>query len=158
MTHRPASPTSRHFWHTATTTAHPDDIWSVWTDVANWHTWDKGLKSATLQGTFRKGALGSLVSLNGQTSRFTITEFHDRKSYTFTTALPLARLNVKRSWTSDGARTHFTHEVWFDGLLGGVFAMLLGKNFWAILPSVMEEVAKNAEAKSNVRPKSHSTP
>lgn len=151
MTPRPSAPSPRHFWHSTTTNASPDDVWSVWTNVSEWHLWDKGLQSASLEGTFKLGAVGKLVSLNGTTSRFTITEFSDQHSYTFSTALPLARLNVKRFFESFGTETRFTHEVWFDGVLGGIFAMLLGKNFMRLLPSVMEEVKRLAEARANVQ-------
>ena len=155
MTPRPSVPSQRHFWHSTTTSASPEDIWNVWTNVSEWHLWDKGLQSASLEGAFKLGAPGNLVSLNSTMSHFTITEFSDQHSYTFSTALPLARLNVKRFFESasegSGTKTRFTHEVWFGGLLGGVFAMLLGKNFMRLLPSVMEEVKRLAEARTNVQ-------
>ena len=155
MTPRPSAPRPHHFWHSVTTSASPDDIWNVWTNVSEWHLWDKGLQSASLEGSFKLGAVGKLVSLNGTTSRFTITEFNDRRSYTFSTALPFARLNVQRFFESSSKKsspeTRFTHEVWFDGLLGGVFAILLGKNFMRLLPSVMEEVKRLAETRTNVQ-------
>ncbi len=148
MTPRPSAPKPRHFWHSTTTGANSDDIWNIWTDVSEWHLWDKGLQSASLEGAFKLGAAGKLVSLNGTTSRFTITEFSDQHSYTFSTALPLARLNVKRFFESNSTETRFTHEVWIDGVLGGVFAILLGKNFMRLLPSVMEEVKRLAETRA----------
>jgi hypothetical protein len=145
MTPPSKSPTPRHFWHTIETSLSPSALWGIWTNVSEWHLWDKGLKSASLEGSFRKGATGSLVSLNGAVSRFTITEMSEGNSYTFATDLPLAKLHVKRYFQQNGGTLRFTHEVWFDGLLGRVFAMLLGKNFMKILPLVMEEVRKKAE-------------
>lgn len=142
------TPTPRHFWHTIETTASASDIWTVWTDVAHWHEWDKGLKSASLQGSFQYNAHGTLVGVNGRTSHFTVTAYQEGTSYTFTTDLPLAKLHVKRTLAHRSGLTSFTHEVWFDGLLGGIFGLLLGKNFMAILPSVMEEVRLIAEKRS----------
>jgi Polyketide cyclase / dehydrase and lipid transport len=141
-----STPTPRHFWHTLSTNASSEAVWRVWTTVSEWHTWDKGLKSAALQGAFVLNAEGSIVSQNGSTSRFRITTFEDGISYTFSTALPLATLHVKRTLSQRNQRQEFTHEVWFDGLLGGIFAQMLGKNFMAILPNVMQEVKVLAEA------------
>lgn len=143
--------TPRHFRHTLETFASPEDIWRVWTDVERWHEWDKGLKAASLQGVFKHNAKGSLVSLNGTTSHFIITVYQSGETYTFKTILPLASLNVKRYLSQKDGVTSFTHEVWFDGLLGRVFALLLGKNFMNILPSVMENVRSIAEETSSKR-------
>ena len=139
------TPTPRHFWHTLTTTAHTHDIWKIWTDVSRWHHWDKGLQSSSLHGLFQKGTKGSLISLNGTVSQFMITEYQEGISYTFATKLPLAQLHVKRTVFEQNNTVTFTHEVWFDGLLGWFFALLLGKNFMKMLPSVMEEVREIAE-------------
>jgi hypothetical protein len=145
------TPTPRHFWHTLETTASAEEIWRAWTDVEHWHEWDKGLKAASLQGAFQPGAKGTLVSLNGTTSQFVISDHQEGKSYTFKTSLPLASLSVKRFLHEKGGVTSFTHEVWFDGLLGRVFALLLGKNFMSILPSVMGNVRRIAEGTASKR-------
>jgi Polyketide cyclase / dehydrase and lipid transport len=147
---RTSAPTPCHFWHTLETTASPKSIWHVWTTVSDWHIWDNGLRSAKLDGTsaFRLGTTGTLVSLNGTKSAFSVTAFEGGTSYTFTTALPLAALHVRRTLEQTQNTTRFTHEVWFDGLFGGIFAALLGKNFMHLLPSVMDNVRSLAEEKT----------
>jgi Polyketide cyclase / dehydrase and lipid transport len=135
----------KHFWHTTETTAKPENIWAIWTDVANWHTWDTGLKNATLTEPFQLNAKGSILSLENRKSKFKVVAFDRGKSYTFKTNLPLGGLYVKRYLEVKNERTFFTHEVWFSGLTGGIFANMFGEKFKAMLPEVLENIKKMAE-------------
>ena len=136
---------NKHFWHSSTTDASPDKIWAVWTDVEQWHTWDKGLQSAEMSGPFAFKAKGTITSLEGRKSKFKVVEYEEGKSYTFKTALPLGGLYVKRYLEVKDGQTHFTHEVWFKGLTAGIFAKNFGPQFREVLPEVLELVKAKAE-------------
>jgi Polyketide cyclase / dehydrase and lipid transport len=137
--------TKKHFWHTVETTASPDKIWTVWTDVPNWKTWDTGLKDASMSVPFSLNAKGSILSLEDKKSKFKIVAFEQGKTYTFKTNLPLGSLYVKRTLEVKDGRTFFTHEVWFSGLTGGIFANMFGEKFKKMLPEVMENIKKIVE-------------
>jgi Polyketide cyclase / dehydrase and lipid transport len=137
--------TKKHFWYTVETTASPDNIWAVWTDVPNWKTWDSGLKDATMTVPFILHAKGEILSLENRKSTFKIVAFEQGKTYTFKTNLPLGGLYVKRTLEIKNGKTYFTHEVWFSGLTGGIFANIFGEKFKKMLPEVMENIKKIAE-------------
>jgi hypothetical protein len=139
------TPTNKHFWHTVETTASPEEIWNIWTDVPNWQLWDTGLKQAELFGDFNLNSKGIITSLEGRKSKFKIVEFNKSKSYTFKTNLPLAGLYVKRKLEIKGDKTFFTHEVWFKGITAHLFARSFGSKFKAMLPEVMNNIKKLAE-------------
>ena len=143
-----AAGTNQAFYHEATTSAPPSAVWAVWTDVAGWGRWDKGLKSASLVGPFVTGARGTLTPLSGSKARFVVREVRQGISYRFTTALPLASLSVTRTILSSGqnAPTVFRHDVRFDGLLGGFWAKRYGPGFRAALPPTMEAITTLAQA------------
>jgi hypothetical protein len=136
---------SSHFWNTLETTASTEKIWHIWTDVNNWHTWDTGLKKAEIQGSFTMGITGTITSLEGRKSNFKVVEFIFRQSYTFKTKLPLGSLYVKRYMDIKDGKVYFTHEVWFSGLTGRVFARKFGSRFREMLPEVMNNIKKLAE-------------
>ncbi|MEM9364240.1 MAG: SRPBCC family protein [Bacteroidota bacterium] len=138
-------PSNKHFWNTVETSASPEKIWTIWTDVPNWKKWDSGLKDATLDGPFELNAKGKIISLEGRTSRFKVTECVSGKSYTFKSKLPFGALYVKRYLEVKQGVTFFTHEVWFTGLTGGIFAKRFGPEFRSVLPKVMENIKKIAE-------------
>ena len=137
---------NRHFWHSITTEASPEAIWSVWTDVPHWKDWDSGLQDASLAGDFAQGAKGKIISLEGRSSKFKLVAVEQGKSYTMKTKLPLGALYVKRSMETTGTTTRFTHEVWFKGLTAGLFARAFGADFRAMLPGVVRNVDQIASA------------
>lgn len=141
---------NRRFFHTIHTTATPESIWNIWTDVPAWKAWDSGLRDASIDGEFCLGQSGTVISLEGRKSTFTITDYIAGSAYTFSTKLPLAALHVRRHLHVDGKETVFTHEVWFTGLAGGIFARLFGKKFRDMLPDVMEKVAQLALEESEM--------
>ncbi len=135
----------KHFQHAQTTTASRETIWAIWMDVANWHKWDTELESAQSDSDLILGAQGTLKSKGSPKSRFTITEFTDGESFTFTVSMPLAKLHVAHYFEA-GDNTTFVHEVWFDGLLSGVFARLLGNTYAQALPNVLKLIQEIAES------------
>ncbi len=133
------------FSHTIKTSASPEKIWSIWTNVENWSRWDTELLDSCLEDPFELGAVGQLTPKSGRVSTFRISQFNLGKSYTFTIRLPLCSLNVHRYLSSQSDGTCFTHEVSFQGFLAFVFGLLFGRRFQAALPHVMENVKKIAE-------------
>lgn len=143
-----ADPTPLKFSHTDSTQALPEKIWAVWTDVPQWHTWDKGLKKVVLSDSFHLNAKGFIYPDNGPKSKFIISELAPGKSYTFKTRIPFGWLYVTRKMVQKNGWTYFTHEVEFTSLLKSFFAKKLGANYRSILPQVMQEIKKQAEEKS----------
>ena len=145
-----AAGTNQAFYHEVSTVAPPNAVWAIWTDVAGWGRWDKGLKSANLDGPFVTGARGTLTPLSGPNARFVVREVRQGVSYRFTTALPLASLSVTRTILSSGqnAPTVFRHDVRFDGLLGGFWAKRYGPGFRAALPPTMAAITTLAQAEA----------
>lgn len=140
-----AAGTNQSFSHTMTTSAEPTDIWRLWTDVANWGAWDKGLKSASLDGPFIVGAKGKIMPLSGGSADFEITAINPGVSYTFETKLPAAKLIVTRTLTAT-APTTFRHDVRFEGAMAGVLSGQMGPQFRAALPPTMAELSALAGA------------
>lgn len=140
-----AQQSNTRFSHTVKTSAPPEAIWRVWTDVANWKTWDDGLKTAELNGPFATDTKGILVPDRGPKSTFSLADVDPQHSYIIKTKLPLGTLYVKRFLTTQNGKTIFTHEVWFTGLTRGIFGRALGRNYRALLPGVMEKIRGLAE-------------
>jgi hypothetical protein len=130
------------------TKASREIIWKIWTDVENWAIWDTELKESKLETEFKLGAKGSLIPKKGLKAAFEITELKDGESYAFTTKLPLAELKVRRFFSEKKDKTEFVHEVSFSGFLGGLWGIILGGTFKAVLPKVMENLKNLAEQKS----------
>ncbi len=142
----PIESSNKHFSSTLTTSASPETIWQIWTDVPNWKNWDTGLQDASMASPWERGAKGKILSLEGRKAKFKVVEWVPQESYTYKTQLPLASLYVKRTLKTEAGQTVFTHEVWFSGLLGGVFAKALGTSFREMLPGVLQNIKEIAES------------
>ncbi|MEO1658734.1 MAG: SRPBCC family protein [Pseudomonadota bacterium] len=138
--------TNRAFYHEVSTTAEPTAIWRLWTDVSTWKDWDKGLADAKLGGPFVVGATGTITPRSGPPARFDITQYEEGVSYAFETRLPLARLEVRRSFVRKDPVV-IRHDVRFKGALGGFWAGRFGPSFREALPPTMNELTRLAEQK-----------
>ena len=94
---------------------------------------------------FALKAKGVITSLEGRRSKFKVVDYIKGESYTFKTKLPLGSLYVKRYLEQKDGKIYFTHEVWFKGLTGGLFAKSFGPKFRAMLPEVMQKIKTQAE-------------
>ncbi|MFT3704022.1 MAG: hypothetical protein QM802_16770 [Agriterribacter sp.] len=55
-----------HTTHTMLTTASPERIWKIWTDVGNWKKWELGLREALVKGSsFKKNTQGVIIPEKG---------------------------------------------------------------------------------------------
>ena len=140
-----AKGTNKAFEYTITTSASAEQIWAIWTDVNNWHTWDTGLKAATLDGPFQEGSKGKLIPDKGPKSTFKITAYQAGRSYTFRTGLPLGGLYVERILEEKNGKTQFTHKVYFKGIGGRLIAGSLGKRYRGMLPEAMKKIQQLAK-------------
>lgn len=140
-------PNNKHFWYTMETSASPETIWEIWTDVVHWKDWDLGLKDASVKGEFKLNSKGIIISLENRKSKFKVVEYIEGSTYTLKTKLPLGSLYVKRYLTTENNKTVFTHEVWFKGLSGGIFARAFGNKFRKLLPDVLAQIKEIAESR-----------
>ena len=46
---------------TATTTAAPDAVWALWSDLTTWAQWDPAIEGVDIAGDFVEGAAGTLT-------------------------------------------------------------------------------------------------
>lgn len=138
------------FEHTVRTSASPQRIWAIWTDVPRWPGWDTELVSASIpDGRFALGVTGTVRPRTGPASTFSVSELEPGTSYAFMTRLPLCRLVVRRQLMAEPAGgTRFTHQVTFAGPLSGLFGVLLGRRFRSALPGVMDNIRVIAERSS----------
>ena len=137
-----ASGTNRDFSFTVAT-ANADGVWDLWTNPDTWGLWDRGLKSARMEGAMALGACGEIKPLAGPSARFEVVAFTPKRSYAFETRMPGAVLRVDRSF-NDG-RTAFTHRVTFSGLSAFACARLLGPGFRRALPPTMRALKALSE-------------
>jgi hypothetical protein len=132
--------------HSLQTTASPEKIWKIWTDVKNWKNWDFGLKDAQIKGNFDQDAEGVISIGKGSRTPFKVTTYKPNFTYTFTSRLPFAKLHVRRLIGYHNQKSIITHEIFIEGPLSGFWWQMLGRKYIKLLPRVIEKVKQLAES------------
>ena len=69
-----------------------EQMWKLFADVNNWHTWDKGIEFAKLEGKFEKGNYFTLRPLGGPSVKVELLEANENNSFLDVTKFPLAKM------------------------------------------------------------------
>ncbi len=75
-----AAPTFRHV-ETLHTSASPERIWALWSNIATWPTWDPPVEKVVLDGPFRVGTTGHMVMAGGFEMPFELEVVHPDERY-----------------------------------------------------------------------------
>ena len=134
--------------HTVETKASPADVWHIWQDVPNWHTWDHGIEYSTLNGPFATGATGTLKPKGGPLVKTKLTKVEPMKMFIDESKLFLANLVFTHTLTVSGGKTQVTHQIEMHGPLSFLFAYLIGRKMKKNLPQEMQSLIKKAESLS----------
>jgi len=136
------------------TTASPNSIWRLWSDVENWKKFDTLLEYSYLDEghKFELGATGVIKADGASKTRFELTEVTPGVSFTETLYVPLyQRIELKRYFEkSDAGKTIFTHEVVFKGRLRFLIYAVAAGSFKKELPLVMGRLKDLAESEERL--------
>lgn len=135
-----------HVEHRITIAAAPARIFSIWQDVANWHTWDPDTRSASLDGPFAAGSRGRLTPTKGASVPMVLTEVVPDRSFTVESRIPLFRMVFEHALQPRGSTTEVLHRVRFFGLLAPLIGRLIARQLEVGLPRTLANLKRLAEA------------
>lgn len=131
--------------HTIVTSkATAQQMWRLFEDVNNWHTWDAGIEYASMEGKFEKGNHFVLKPKGGPKVKIELAETIPGKRFTDLTRFPLAKMYGDHVFeeTNEGLRVTTTMTV--KGPLSFLWARLVAAGIAASLPEEMEHQAEKA--------------
>ena len=98
--------------HSELTTAQPDDIWRLWSDVKNWPTWDEGLSACAPKGGFEVGHSFMLTPKGAPDAiEVTFVEVVPNERFVDETQLPFANIRATHTIEKAGDRFRVTHTI-----------------------------------------------
>jgi uncharacterized protein YndB with AHSA1/START domain len=107
------------------TTASPESVWRLWSDVASWPTWDGALDHARLDGPFVPGTTGAMAVHGQGELAFALTAVDPGRGFADETPIP-------------GGQVRLTHEL---EVLGGDLVRVTHRAEIAGLPEVARAIA-----------------
>ncbi|KAA2239830.1 polyketide cyclase [Chitinophaga agrisoli] len=127
-----------------TNTVTKEQMWKLFSDVNNWHTWDAGIEFAKMEGRFEKGNHFTLRPQGGPNVKITLLETVENQSFLDCTHFPLAKMYDRHTFedTPDGLK--ITNTLSMKGLLGFLWIKIVAQKLADALPADMQEQIKAA--------------
>lgn len=121
-----------------------EQMWKLFADVNNWHTWDNGIEYAKLDGKFEKGNHFLLKPKKGPKIKIELYETVPNKKFVDLTHFPLAKMYGEHTFedTPEGLKLTVTMKV--SGVLGFLWKKIVAQDIVNNLPHEMENQVRVA--------------
>jgi hypothetical protein len=121
-----------------------EQMWKLFADVNNWHTWDKGVEFAKLEGKFEKGNHFIFQPKGGPKLKIGIAEAVENHTFTDMTVFPLAKMYGEHVFedTAKGLKISTTMKV--KGILSFLWVKIVAQKIVDGLPNDMQDQIKAA--------------
>lgn len=104
------------------------DVWKVWTDVNQWHTWKPGCEYAKLEGDFNVGNTFRLKPKNGPEVSIELVEVEPGRQFTDLTRFPGARMYGSHEFLVSGDALEIRTTMRVEGFLSFLWIKMVAQN------------------------------
>lgn len=121
-----------------------EQMWKLFADVNNWHTWDNGIEYAKLDGKFEKGNHFLLKPKKGPKIKIELYETVPNRKFVDLTHFPLAKMYGEHTFedTPEGLKLTVTMKV--SGVLGFLWKKIVAQDIVNHLPEEMQNQVRVA--------------
>jgi DNA-binding MarR family transcriptional regulator/uncharacterized protein YndB with AHSA1/START domain len=135
--------------HSVETTAAPDVVWHLWTDMPAWPQWNAGIEKITADGPFAVGTTFTMTPPGDEPIQLRLAEIVPRELFTdemdggdFTVR------TIHRLEPAPRGRTRITYRTEITGPAAGQIGPQLGPAVTADFPGVLAALAALAEGQA----------
>ena len=121
-----------------------EQMWKLFANVNDWHTWDQGIEFAKLEGKFEKGNSFLLRPKGGPNVNVILLDTVENKSFLDVTNFPLAKMYDEHTFEDTAEGLKITNTITVKGLLGFLWVKIVAKKIADALPVDMQEQIKVA--------------
>jgi hypothetical protein len=142
--------------HSERTSASPEAVWSVISDVERWGDWNPGYRQARLDGDPVPGTQGQVVLANGLRRPFTLVEAVAPSSFVIGASgmgMTQRFLHAVEPLPDGGARVSMAATM--DGALTPVLSRIFGRIMAGYYPTAVRQLVATAEGRPFDRPGEH---
>lgn len=139
---------AREYGTSVQTSATPEQVWRVWSDMSTWGGWNPNVSTMSWSGGFVAGTTGVMNTRAGQHHRMQLVDVVPGRSFALLTAVvPLTkfRFNCRILPGVSGSPTRVEQTLEVGGLLGPVLGGVLGPQVSKDFPTLLENLARTAE-------------
>lgn len=130
---------------TKSTSASPRQIYALWSDIDNWHTFDDGIEWAKLDGPFRQGATYRIKPKGGPTVRASVVQDSSPTRFVDRSHLFGAELEFDHKISTDATGTIVEIAITMSGPMSWFWSRILGKDQQSDLEKSISKLVETAE-------------
>ncbi|HVT04390.1 MAG TPA: SRPBCC family protein [Thermoanaerobaculia bacterium] len=119
-------------------------VWQVWADVNQWHTWQDDVEYATLDGDFESGKVFRFKPIGGPKIDIELTEVKPNSVFVDVTRFPLANMYDSHELIDRGDELEIRTTVSMDGALSLVWRKLVAENVARGMEEQVERLIEKA--------------
>lgn len=127
-----------------TTAVTKEQMWQLFADVNNWHTWDKGIEFAKLEGKFEEGNCITLRPKGGPNVKVKLLKTVENSMFLDVTSFPLAKMYDEHLFEETDKGLKITNTITVKGLLAFLWVKLIAQKNADALPADMQEQIRAA--------------
>ena len=132
------------------TTASPDKVWKIWSDMSTWGDWNPNVSTLDWQGGFQSGTTGVMNTRAGQHHKMKLLDVQPGRSFALETGVvpgTTFRFNCRIELAGGaGGRTRVGQWVEVKGPLGPVLHGMLGPQVSKEFGTLLTNLATRAES------------
>ncbi|PVV51667.1 SRPBCC family protein [Chryseobacterium sp. HMWF035] len=122
-----------------------EQIWKLFSDVNNWHNWDKGIEFAKIEGNFEKGNFFILRPKGGPNIKIKLLEAIENKMFLDVTNFPLAKMYDQHTFEETSKGLKITNTITVTGLLCFLWRKAVAQKIVDTMPNDMEKQIQYAK-------------
>ncbi len=122
-----------------------EQMWKLFADVNNWHTWDEGIEFAKLEGRFEKGNFFTLRPKGGPNVKVELLETVENNMFLDVTTFPLAKMYDEHTFEETPQGLKITNTITVKGVLGFLWRKIVAQKIADSLPTDMQQQIQSAK-------------
>ena len=129
------------------TTASPDRVWKIWSDMSTWSEWNPNVSTMDWKGGFVQGSEGVMNTRAGQHHKMKLLEVQPGRSFLLETrVVPGTKFLFHCRVEPSGGKTTISQAVEVGGPLGPILGGMMGPQVSKDFDVLLANLAKRAEA------------
>ena len=121
-----------------------EQLWKLFANVNEWHTWDEGIEYAKLEGKFEKGNHFMLRPKGGPNVKVEFLETVENKMFLDVTKFPLAKMYDEHLFEETSQGLKITNTITVKGILSFLWVKIVAQKIADALPTDMQQQIKSA--------------
>src|SRR5487761_417776 len=139
---------AREYGTSVETTASPEKVWSIWSDMSTWGDWNPNV--STMEGTsgLVQGSEGIMNTKSGQHHKMKLAEVRPGRFFALETRVvpgTMFRFNCSVE-PGSGGKTRISQMVEIKGPLGPIVQGMMGPQVSKEFPTLLANLARTVEA------------